>query len=152
MAIQEKSNREQILERLLELVSGIEQSAGFHTDAGHAVALGERVDLGEQDPDVGIAIVLEPDEVINQHVGIRILLTAEIQALAKVDINEPYLAIERVLADIKRAIEIEDRKLGILTEPITRGSTRTITREPGSTTAGVGVSYRISYPEVWGNP
>jgi hypothetical protein len=145
--------RLEILEAIVTRLSAITTAGGFATNAGQLVFLGETQMLGEDDPDTGIAVVIEPDRVTGSRANVAIELPFEIQALVKVDIDEPHLMVEQVLGDIKKAIELEDRKFGrLFAQDLERGSTRTLPREPGSTTAGAGIQYRGLYQEAWGNP
>jgi hypothetical protein len=76
-----------------------------------------------------------------------------VAALAKADLDDPYLAVEAVLGDIKRAIELEDRSLGgLVDQRFERGRTRPFEREEGSTAVGVIVPYIVPYYESWGAP
>lgn len=130
------------------------EDSDFETDAGQNIFIGEKPELGEADPDEAIAIVLDDDAVEQQTQKTQIKLPIEIQALVKVGHTNAWLRIEAILGDIKRAMETDlikgRRELG--TYPLSRGTTRTLPREPGSRTAGVGVTYDIDYAEGWGNP
>lgn len=76
-----------------------------------------------------------------------------IQAVAKADLENVWLTIEAVVSDIKKAVELSDRTLGGLVEQhLQRGSTRTLPREPGTTTIGASVLYVANYSETWGAP
>src|SRR3990167_4114681 len=146
------TKREAILAELLLRLSAITIAHGYATDAGDQVFLGESPQLGEDDPSQGLALVVEDDEV-NSKGYVFITLPIAVQALAKADLDTPWLAIEAILGDVKRAIELEDRTLGgLLKSELRRGSTRTLAREPGSTTVGEGITYRCEYVESWGNP
>jgi hypothetical protein len=147
------SNRESILAALLARVGAIQIAAGFTSDAGLAVTLGESPLLGPDDPDVAIAILVNDDDPKYQGMQIMIRLPVSIQALANPNLADPWLAVEALLGDIKRAVELEDRTLGgLVKRQIERGPTRTVLREPGSTVVGAQVTYICPYTECWGNP
>ena len=142
-----------ILLKFRELLQGISLADGFATDAGENVYLQERPQLGKDDPDIAIAILVQDDEPKWQQEHVFVTLPIEIQALAKADITEPWIAAEQVLGDIKKAMEIEDRTLGRLVKrAIERGTTRTIARDAGATTVGIAITYNAPYAEVWGGP
>lgn len=151
------SNRQEILDVLRTRLAAIQIANGFQTDAGEAVFTHEAPPLGPDDPAAAIAIIVGDDEIVKQTEGLFLKLPVEIQAIARVDdaseLNAAYETAESVLADVKKAIELADRGLGRrLRTYLERGSTRTLIREPGSETVGVGVTYRLPYQEVWGNP
>jgi hypothetical protein len=142
-----------ILVALMERVAEITTANGFASDAGHTVLLGEKVEFGESDPEQAVAVVVLSD--IPQHVGenVSMVMPVEFQAIAKADIDQPWIAAEQLLGDIKKAVELPDRTLGGLTPRfIKRGSTRVLPREPGATTVGVGVTYLVPYEEAFGKP
>ena len=141
-----KSRRQQVVEVIRERLQAITVANGFNTEAGAQVFLNESPAFGPDDPDVAVAVVIGEDDpaVLGEHVLCRVPL--EIQALAKVDLAEPWIAVEQVLQDIKRAIELEEgtrpRSLGgLLRSQLERGVTRTLEREDGSTAIGCGVTY-----------
>lgn len=154
------SQRVLILEALVTRLRDIRtrdtaaSGATYETDAGLAVYVGERPELGESDPYVAIAVLPQEDDVagIGQQLAFMVTLPIAIEAIASVDrLDEPYLAAEAVVADIKRAIEGE-RTLGGLVSDMRRGSTAVVPREPGTTTVGVAVTYQLTFKEPWGNP
>lgn len=140
------------ISRLQTVATG--EDSEFETNAGSNVFVGERPELGKDDPDEAIAVVLLDDEVTQQQQKTYLTLPVEIQAVVKVAQRNAWLQIEAMLGDIKRAMETDPvngrRELGRY--PMRRGSTRTLPREPGSTTAGVGVTYFVDMSEGWGTP
>lgn len=149
------SRRERILVALRDRLAAISTQNEFATDAGKTIFLGEVAALGPDDPPVAIAMVIQEDQVVAQVQGLKFLihLPIEIQAIAKATLDEPWLAAEAVLADIKRAVELEDRTLGgLVTKTFDRGSTRVLEREEGSTTVGGGITYVFPHAEGWGQP
>lgn len=148
------SIRQQIVAEMKSRLQAIRTNRGFQTDAGLALYLGGEPALGPSDPDVVIAMVIPEDALIYQQANHAIRLPFEIRALAKVDIEEPWLAVEAVLADIKKAIELEDRRLHdlLLAPGLQRGTTRTVEREPGSLTVGAVINYAAPHIENWGAP
>lgn len=145
--------RKAILEAVRTRLQEIAVSGDYFTDAGLQVALGIQPAFSDQDPDVGIAIVVGPDRIEAQHTKLAITMPVEVQAIAKADLDDPFLTIEDVLSDIKQAMERDDdRRLdGLLAYECQRGVTRQVDREPGSTTVGVGITYEFYYEEGWGD-
>lgn len=153
------SQRVRILEALVERLQAVRANgqaasgATYETDAGLAVYVGERPELGESDPAVAVAVLPQEDdtEAIGQQLAFMVRLPVAIEAIASVELDQPYLAAVAVVADIKRAIEGE-RTLGGLVSEIRRGATAVVPREPGTTTVGVAVTYQLTFKEPWGNP
>ena len=147
------SKREAILTALIARVSAIQVANGFATDAGAVVIVGETPELGPDDPTVALAVILGDDQPGYQGEHVFVELPIGIQALARADLEQPWLSIEAVIADIKRAVELEDRTLGgVVRRFLQRGPTRALPREPGSTTVGAVVTYIAPFVEQWGNP
>lgn len=153
------SRRQRIIEAALARLGVILQDDGFNTDAGRNVLLNQVPELGEDDPDVAIAILLGDDEPRQQGHKILIGLPIELQAIAKVARPDaggewhPWIEAEQVLEDAKRAFELEDMKLGgLLNDDMERDVTSTSEREAGSTTVGLSIRYRLEYHEKWGAP
>lgn len=120
------------------------------------VYLGELPQLdGDNLPDRAIAIVIG-DTIPSVQQGDLVIeeeLPVEIQGAARVNLDEPWVSVEDLLADIKRAIEVEDRRLSnLLKYDMKRGSTRTVPRQEGSAFVGVGVTYLCPILELWGTP
>jgi hypothetical protein len=147
------SNRQEILEVLQARLAAIQIANGFQTDAGLHVFTHETPDLGPDDPEQAVAMVVGEDEPFFQGEQVFLKMPVEMQAVVKADLDTPYVTVEAILADIKKAIELPDRTLGKrIRHQIERQSTRTLLREPGSETVGVGITYVCPYTEVWGNP
>ena len=147
------SRRQQILEALRARLWAIRTTAGFATDAGETVFLGETPELGPDDPEQAIAMVVEDEIPTYQGENLYTTIPIVIAALAKADLDEPWLAVEAVLGDIKAAVELADRTLGgLVTRQIQRGPTRTMQRDAGSVTVGVAIEYRCPLVEAWGRP
>lgn len=149
----EDARRQLILEVLKARVEGIRIADGYRTNAGARVFLHEAPVFGDADPETAVAIVVQDDEVGWKGSNLGIRLPIEVQALARADLAEPWKAAERVLADLKQAIEQADRRFdGLLKNYLERGTTRTVPREPGTRHVGVGVMYFCDYIEAWGKP
>lgn len=148
------SNRQELIEALVDRLEAIQVVGGYQTDAGLHVFTHETVELGPDDPNEAIAMVINDDDPRYQAMQIFTKVPIEIQALAKVTTSQQaYMRVEAILADIKRAIEQADRTVGKLVQSqLERGVTRTLPREPGSQTVGVGITYICPMTEVWGNP
>jgi hypothetical protein len=147
------SKRQRILEALRERVSAITVPNGYVTEAGRHVFLAEAPPFGPADPPTAICLVVGDDTTTYQGEKISILLPVEIVALANAELDAPWEALEAVLADVKRAVELPERTLGgLVIRHLVRGSTRTLEREPGTSVVGAAVTYVCHYTEVWGKP
>jgi hypothetical protein len=131
-------------------LAAITVAGGFNTDAGRAIYLGLTPQLGPNDPDVALAIVPGDEEPRWQGLKGQVAWPIEIQAVAKDDLDDPWTLVEALLEDIKRAMETPDRK--IAGWDMTRGRTRTLEREAGTTVVGAGITYVVAYAETWGHP
>lgn len=148
------SRRRLVLAALLARLEAITANdAAYETDAGQAVCIGDPQPLGEHDPSQAIAVIIGDDDPQPQTAGAFLVSTPiEIVALREVDPTDPWLPVEAVLADIKRAVEQSDQSFGGLVSRITRGTTRALPRDPGATTAAVSITYVLTWKEAWGNP
>lgn len=147
------SRRQQILEAIAERLEAIAIDDGYDTDAGAAVHMGQIVELAQNDPDAVISIVMGDENAKFNGGKLIVDLPIEIHAIAKADLDQPYITIEQLLSDAKRAVELEDRTLGgVLPGHLQRLAVRTLPREPGSTTVGVALIYSATYGEQWGTP
>lgn len=153
------SLRRQILEAFRTRLLEIRTNNGFLTDAGLTIFLGERVTLGEDDPDTALAIVAGEDSrnPPSQGLGsgtfaaVEITLPVSILALAKADLDEPLLAQEDIIHDIERAVELNDRKIGGIGS-LSQVSVAPFDREEGVTVVGAAVNYSVLYSKKWGDP
>lgn len=152
------SRRHQFLEEVQARLAEITVANGFNTDAGAALYLGFAPELGENDPDDAIAVLVGEDDLDDfQGPSVSYELPIEIQAITKLTEDDqkehPWMKVEQIIQDIKRAFELEDRQFdGSLTLPIERGNTKTLRREAGSTSVGAGISYLARLKEAWGSP
>lgn len=147
------STRQQILEVVIARLERITRDNGYDTDAGAAVRLGEAPAFGPDDPDEAIAVLLDDDRPGKSMEQVFIELPVAIAALARPDLAAPWVVVEQVLSDVKRAMEQTDRTLGgLLHRRMERGTTRTLPREEGSLVVGATVTYICPYVEVWGAP
>jgi hypothetical protein len=146
------SVRQAVLAAMLARLQVITQGAGFQTDAGETVFLGEAPTLGPDDPDAAIAILVGDDRVNFQNVGVQIRLPIQICALAKVAEGlAAWQQVEAMLADIIKAVELADRNLGgLLSSPLEPGVTHTLPREPGAAVVGAVIEYGAIYKRAWG--
>lgn len=151
--------RQAILEKAVELLEDIAKdktSPGgepYETDAGEHVYLNQEIDLGPDDEEVAIAIIVEDDERTYQGEKIFVGLPFEVQCLARADLTDPWACVEAVVGDVKRALEIADRTWGgLVIRMLERGTTRTLPRKQGTQAVGAGIMYRAAYSEGWGRP
>jgi hypothetical protein len=140
-------------------LSNILRANGFHTDAGEKVADGEAYQLGSDDPDVALAmIVLDEDMLAPQGDRKRAIhLPIDIIILVKPDLSDVRGSIEDAIEDVRRAVEGDgenDRMLGgILANTLRLGPIRTLPRDSGTSTAGATLPYSLPISDGYGvNP
>ena len=152
MAARRQLILEEVRRRLRTIVQG-EGDPAFQTSAGKHVYLGELPVLGPDDADTAICITVGDETPSFQGENVASELPVEIHALSRADLDEPWIAVEEVLADIKRAMEV-DRTLGGLVKQkqFSRGQARTMEREAGSTVVGATILYFVPIVERWGRP
>jgi hypothetical protein len=159
------SKRELALLDLRARLSWISEQHGYNSNAGKTISMGEQITLGPDDPPAALSIVVGQDSPTVEGGMVRSDVPVEIQAFVPADLAAPLLALERLIADIKVAVEIEgndqnaglgasvDRALnGTLPRGLTRGSTRSIPREDGTTVVGASIMYILAFEEGWGKP
>jgi hypothetical protein len=146
------SQRATLLTAFVTRLAAITVANGYHTDAGLALYVGETPALGPDDPTEAIALVLDDDQPATAGAGLLIELPVMVHAVVRADREDVWLRVERIIADIKAAIETDDdRRLGgALTGPMTRGPVRAVPREDGSLALGASVEYRLPFKEAWG--
>src|SRR3972149_10574553 len=138
-----QSKRQAALADLVKRLSFILVEKGYNTDAGLHIFLGELPKFGPDDPPAAITIIVGDDSPETSGGTVRTRVPFEVQAIVPADMTAPTLAIEKLVADIKEAVEIEadgsvDRYLGVidgkpapLSQGLQRGAIRSIRREPG---------------------
>lgn len=147
------SHRSAALAVLISRLSSITIANGYSTDAGATLVTAERPDLGPDDPDEGINMLVRASTPTRNGDAIFERLPVDVQVLAKANLDDPLATVEAVLADVKTAVEQDHDLNGTLPDQgLERGPTRPLDREPGSTTVGVEVSYFLDCREKWGAP
>lgn len=152
------SRRLRILEALKARVEAITIANGFTTDAGLHVYLGVIPALGADDEKQAIALIPGEDSVGKHLSNIRIDLPVNIAAVADPTLDRPWEAVEAMLLDIKKAVELDDRSLGgLLIEGngvlgLYRGTTEILERRSGTDAVGVAITYGCPYVEAFGAP
>lgn len=148
------SLRQQILSAIVTRLAVITSADGsFFTDAGATLFAGEAPQLGPDDPAHAIAVLLVDDDPRPAGPGVLVTGSVEVHAVANPTLDDPWTVIEQLLADIKRAIELPDRRLGgLLNADMVRGAARPLPRQEGSLTVGAALSYQLQWKEGWGAP
>jgi len=147
------SARQTILEAFKACLQTIQRANGYQSDVGLRVFMGEVLVLGEDDPDEIAAVVVQEDEVRFVGKKLAVRLPVQLQAQAKATLDEPWARVEAVIADIKTAVETENRDLGGRVRwQIGRESTRAMDRQEGSLIVGASITYVVPYGEAWGMP
>lgn len=149
------SRRQEIIAWVLARLQGISTGAGYQTDAGATVLVNELPEFGENDPTVALVLVVAVDE--QDWVGKSFLLKLPLSVMAfvdtdRIDTADAWMKAEELVADIKKALELDDdrRMDGLLASTFERGEVETVPREPGTSTMGAIVNYKAPYKESWG--
>ena len=156
------STRQLIAEEARRRLQRITVANGFDTDAGQHVSLGVVVVLSSADASQAIAIDIQ-DVEIDEDSGFGdprgqdqpLRMSMSVQAIASADLDQPWIAAEQVLSDIKKAMEDPDvDSWPDAVKDFGPGSPRdsTLEREEGSTFVGAAANYAILYLETWGSP
>lgn len=147
------STRPSILAEFLSRVSAIQVANGYATDAGLKIFFGATPELGPDDPAAALALLVRDDSTLGDLGNDELTtLPVDVVALVKASGDQPWAAVEEVVADIKRAIETADRDFsGLLSKLLARGRTKVLSRGAGSTTVGAGVTYTATYLDQWGS-
>jgi hypothetical protein len=149
------SKRKRILAALVARLEAIHKADGFNTDAGDRVFRGYVPQLGPDDATPYLSLIAPDDTPGSQMVKVVQTLSIDIYVVGRVDLRgeDPDADVEDGIADVKKAIELEDRELGgLLCDRLTRGVTRSFERESGTPLIGAIVAYQAKYTDVWGDP
>ena len=144
--------REAVIEFKSRLAQ-IQTTNGFLTNLGQEIAVGEAYQLGSDDPDAALAMVIldEDHQPIRQDLKISFDLPIEVIVLVKPNLDDVIGSIEDGIADVKIALERGDRQFdGLLTGRMRRGRVRTLPRESGSSTCGAIIPYTLPISEAYG--
>ena len=158
------SRRMRAVDELVRRLGYIQVAKGYSCDAGLHILLGEAPVFGESDPAEAIALAIGPDQPTTEGGLVRTVTPFEIHAMVRADLDAPLMSVERLIADIKNAVEIEgrgqntagdasiDRSLDGLTLPkgFERGPITPLKREAGSAFVGVACEYSATFEEAWG--
>jgi len=147
------SNRQAALAALRTRLEQILVANDFQTDAGKRVFFAEAPTLGPDDEPAAIAIFPQEDQPGYQGEQVAIVLPVRVEANVRADSENPGATVEAVIADIKKAVEL-DHDLGrtVSQRGLERGTTAPFDREEGSAFVGAAVTYLLRFPEVWGRP
>jgi hypothetical protein len=153
----EASRRELAFDDLLARLATITRANGFTSDAGNYIFMGEAPGWGEDDPSEAIVIDVRDDHPETRGSIVETVVPIAVQAAVPVDLPDPWRTIERLVADIKRAVENDaipghHALAGSLPNGLERGTTAPIRRTPGATYVGAEVTYNVTFEEEWGSP
>ena len=149
------SRRQEILAKFVERLEAISVANGYQTDIGQLVFIGERPVLGDDDPPAFLNVVVVADEPGYQGENVFVKLPVTVHAVVKADWSggTPWATVEAIIADTKKAIEIDHDLAGLLVaRGLERGPVEPRDREPGDTIVGAGIQYSLKYQEQWGAP
>lgn len=151
------TRRRNLLAAITARLEAITIDGGFETDAGREIFLGQDADLGDNDPDAVLAVSFGEERPTSSQVKLCYDLPISIKAVVKANLDDPWMTIEDMIGDIKKAMELEDRTLGGLVNRnanhgILRGPVTALQRETGSSTVGAEVQYIAPLVEPWGAP
>lgn len=157
------SKRELALLDITNRLSFIQIAKGYNTDAGASVFIYEDPQLGPDDA-LGIFVEPGPDQPTMAGPRITAQLPIQIQAVVNAQVFATVAArisaLEGLIADIKRAVEIDEGDQanlqhsldGTLPKGLIRSVTVPLRREPGSQLFGAAVEYTAVFQEQWGEP
>lgn len=149
------SRRARIIARVADRLEAITIDAGYSTDAGRALTVGFTPTLGDDDPEVALALTVGTDGPggLMKRKG-QLTLPLIVHVLVNSTAVDAWMRVEAALADVKVAMEkTSDRTLDGLIEPeIERGATTPARRESASDALGVTVPYTVTYQEAFGDP
>lgn len=147
------SIREAVIEAMANRARAIQVADGFATDIGSTVAINDVPQFGPDDPRQALVLLVGDDDVTAQGPAFFYRLPLTFVVLVDADLDEAWRSIEQGVADVKRAIELPDRRLGgLLGGNFERGPVETAPREPGSAVIAAAVPYVVSLKEGWGTP
>ncbi len=156
------SRRERAIAAIVARLEEVTRDNGCATDAGAHVIVGETPTLGPDDPPAVFAVVVQEDSHRFQGEHVVSTLPLEIQALLPAGSEDPWLAAEAMVADVKRAVELREEDLAVddrrrfgnavQRDGLARGNTRAAPRPEGSSYVGIGITYEMQIRETWGNP
>ncbi len=153
------SRRQLILTALATLLETITIADGFNTDAGNNVMLGQDVELGDNDPDAAILISPLTERFVPNQTKLYSEWPLSIKAVVKKfdDLDDSWIAVEQIIEDIQKAVEVADRTLGGLvnwngSHGLILDSITALQREAGSNTVGMEVTYLAKLQRAWGIP
>lgn len=149
------SKVEAIIAAVIARLQGIATGDGYFTDLGASLLVNEFPSFGPDDPRQALVLLVGDDEQTWQGKGYLIRLPLTVLVLVDADLDDGWLVAERAIADVKRAVETDDRTLGgLLTTNgyLERGNVERIPRDPGSAAIGAAVPYTAPYKEGWGTP
>ncbi len=159
------SKRQAAINELVTRLEFITKAHGYNTDAGGHIFLGEAPTFGEDDPPEALAVLVGEDSPQTGGGLIRTRTPIEIWAVVPSALEQPLLAIEAIITDIKEAVEIEsdpavdrflgtvgddDKPYGTLPRGLERGVIRSLKRQEGSVYVGAAVEYIANFEETWG--
>ena len=151
------STRQEILAEIISRLEGIRRTAGYQTDIGARVVIGEVPVFSEGDEEQWLSVEPSDSDINHSMENVGAEWIVEVQAMSRADAESPWLTIEALIADVCKAIENDsdgetDRDLGGLCIEIRKASDRIIKREAGSDYVGAAVGYRILFGRPWGTP
>lgn len=154
------STRLQILNALKARLEVITIAAGYNTDAGANVLMGEMPTFGPDDPDCYLSILTPSDapvwvgENVVSEITLRIAAICASKGATEPPSTSPSIALENLVEDVKRAVEVADRELGgLIRRPgLKRGQVRPFDREPGVDVVGAVLEWSGTVCEQWGTP
>jgi hypothetical protein len=129
----------------------ITQANGFNTNAGEQIAVGEAYNLGPDDPDIALAMIVNDEDMLAPQGDVKraIHLPIDVVVLVKPDLDDVIGSIELAIDDVRIAVE-SDRTLGnVLINTLRLGPIRTLPRESGSSVAGAILPYSLPISEAY---
>lgn len=155
----EDPKRLRILDEYERRLGVIQRSNGYLTNAGLTIFMGFIPTTGPADATEMIAVMPKEDAIVSEQLEKWAThWPINIAAIAAPTLTRPWATVERILMDIKRAMELPDRSLnGLLIggtgiTGLHRGTTEIYERTSGSDLVGVEITYVNPLSESWGHP
>lgn len=146
--------RADIFEAFVDRLHQIQRVNDFESDAGKNVLTGVEAELGDDDPEAVLLITVGDESIVNHQANVAFDLPYIISILVRADLDQPWMTAEKVIGDVKKAIQTTDRSLGGLLQGqqnLRRSEVRTLERESGSGYVGSSITYVVRMVENWDN-
>lgn len=146
------SRRREAIRAFKALLTGIKRADGYFTDAGEVIAVGEAYQLGPDDPDVVLAMIVNDEDMLAPQGDVKraVHLPIDVVVLVRPNLDDVIGSIEDGIEDVRRAVEADRTLGGILINTLRLGRIRTLPRESATATAGAVLPYTLPVSDAYG--